>query len=545
MAQMSIKFRLLFTLGMLTLLLIMMGLMGLGGLRQTVRGMETIYHDRVVPLDQLKKISDAYAVDIVYTAHEVRNGNQTNVKSVEAVDKARRVIKEQWAAYSASNHAEGEEKALVQQIESAMTTAEAAVSELRGIFERRDGEALTWFTVNKMYPAINPVMALIAKLNTVQIQLAQQEYERSAVRYRVMIAVALVITAIAVVLALVLGYYLTQAIMRPLARSLRMANAVAAGDLTVRIRSRSLNEFGRLVAALDKMRDDLRQAVQGIRSGADSVNIGAKEIASGNASLSTRTEAQASSLEQTAAAMEQITATVKQNTESVDQASQMAIAASDVAARGASVMKEVVSTMGGISNASRKIVDIIAVIDGIAFQTNILALNAAVEAARAGEQGRGFAVVATEVRHLAQRSATAAKQIKQLIEDSAGRVSSGTRLVDGAGKTMEEISASVQRVAGLMREVAAANREQFDGIEQVGRAVTHMEQAVQQNAALVEQSAAAAEHMSDQAEVLAQTVARFKISEADRADEAQQSMPAESEALPGSSPLWLGLRARQ
>ena len=545
MAQMSIKFRLLFTLGMLTLLLIMMGLMGLGGLRQTVRGMETIYHDRVVPLDQLKKISDAYAVDIVYTAHEVRNGNQTNVKSVEAVDKARRVIKEQWAAYSASNHAEGEEKALVQQIESAMTTAEAAVSELRGIFERRDGEALTWFTVNKMYPAINPVMALIAKLNTVQIQLAQQEYERSAVRYRVMIAVALVITAIAVVLALVLGYYLTQAIMRPLARSLRMANAVAAGDLTVRIRSRSVNEFGRLVAALDKMRDDLAQAVQGIRSGADSVNIGAKEIASGNASLSTRTEAQASSLEQTAAAMEQITATVKQNTESVDQASQMAIAASDVAARGASVMKEVVSTMGGISNASRKIVDIIAVIDGIAFQTNILALNAAVEAARAGEQGRGFAVVATEVRHLAQRSATAAKQIKQLIEDSAGRVSSGTRLVDGAGKTMEEISASVQRVAGLMREVAAANREQFDGIEQVGRAVTHMEQAVQQNAALVEQSAAAAEHMSDQAEVLAQTVARFKISEADGADEAQQSMPAESEALPGSSPLWLGLRARQ
>jgi methyl-accepting chemotaxis protein len=244
------------------------------------------------------------------------------------------------------------------------------------------------------------------------------------------------------------------------------------------------------------------------------VNIGAKEIAGGNASLSTRTESQASSLEQTAAAMEQITTTVKQNTDSVDQASQMAIAASDVAARGASVMQEVVSTMGGISDASRKIVEIIGVIDGIAFQTNILALNAAVEAARAGEQGRGFAVVATEVRHLAQRSASAAKEIKSLIEDAAGRVGSGTRLVDGAGKTMNEITVLVQRVAGLMREVAAANREQFAGIEQVGSAVTHMEQAVQQNAALVEQSAAAAEHMSDQAEMLAQSVARFRIDEA-------------------------------
>ncbi len=511
MAQMSIKFRLLFTLGMLTLLLIAMGVLGLGGLRLTVLGMETIYHDRVVPLDRLKKISDAYAVDIVYTAHEVRNGNQTNAKSVESVDKARRVIKEQWAAYIETGDAADEEKALIRQIESAMTAAEAAVSDLRGIFERRDGEALTWFAVNKMYPAINPVMELIAKLNAVQIQLAQQEYDRGASRYRAMMAIALVITAVAVMLALVLGYYLTQAIMRPLARSLRMANAVAAGDLTVHIRSRSPNEFGRLVAALDKMRNDLAHAVRGIRTGADSVNIGAREIAGGNASLSARTEEQASSLEQTAAAMEQITTTVKQNTESVEQASQMAIAASGVAARGAAAMQEVVSTMGGISDASRKIVEIIAVIDGIAFQTNILTLNAAVEAARAGEQGRGFAVVASEVRNLAQRSATAAKEIKNLIEDSAGRVSSGARLVDGAGKTMSEITTSVTRVSGLMREVAEANREQFAGIEQVGRAVTHMEQAVQQNAALVEQSAAAAEHMSDQAETLAQTVARFKI----------------------------------
>jgi methyl-accepting chemotaxis protein len=327
--------------------------------------------------------------------------------------------------------------------------------------------------------------------------------------------------------------------MRPLARSLRMANAVAAGDLTVRIRSRSLNEFGRLVAALDKMRDDLAHAVHGIRMGADSVNIGAKEIADGNADLSTRTEAQASSLEETAAAMEQITTTVKQNTESVEQASQMALAASGVATRGATAMQEVVSTMGGIADASRKIVDIIAVIDGIAFQTNILALNAAVEAARAGEEGRGFAVVATEVRHLAQRSATAAREIKKLIEDSAGRVSSGTKLVDGAGKTMEEITASVQQVAGLMREVAAANREQFAGIEQVGRAVAHMEQAVQQNAALVEQSAAAAEQMSDQAEVLAQTVARFKISEVDGVREPERSSTRASNAVlqvPASTP---------
>jgi methyl-accepting chemotaxis protein len=535
-AHMSIKLRLLLTLGILTLSLIVIGVLSLNGLRQTVRGMETLYNGRVVPLGQLKKMSDAYALDIVYTAHEVRNGNLTNVKSVESVDKARIVIKEQWAAYAASatsaaaasDRAE-DEAVLIKQAESAMVKAEAAVVELRGIFERRDGDALAWFTVNKMYPAINPVMDLLAKLSAAQIELAQEEYHRGVARYHTMIAVTLVITAVAVVLALVLGYYLMRVIIRPLNRSLRMANAVAAGDLTVRIGARSRNEFGHLVAALDKMRGDLAEAVAGIRAGADSVNLGAREIAGGNNDLSRRTEQQASSLEQTAAAMEQLTTTVKQNVESVDQANQMAVGASAVAAQGATVMREVVATMGGISASSRKIVDIIAVIDGIAFQTNILALNAAVEAARAGEQGRGFAVVALEVRNLAQRSASAAKEIKTLIEDSAQRVSGGARLIDGAGKTMAELAESVRRVAELMSRIAVAHREQFAGIGQVSQAVTHMEQVVQQNAALVEQSAAAAEHMSDQAQVLARTVARFKLEDAQGqpAPDAEPAVPAQ------------------
>jgi methyl-accepting chemotaxis protein len=329
-------------------------------------------------------------------------------------------------------------------------------------------------------------------------------------------AVIALVFALAAVVLLAASYAIAHGILRPLRNAVAAAHAVADGDLTVAIESGSSDELGQLLEALRKMKNDLADAARAIQAAADNVGAGSREIARGNADLSSRTEEQASTLEETASSMEELTATVRQNADNARQANQLAIGASDVAARGGEVVHEVVTTMGGISEASRKIADIIAVIDGIAFQTNILALNAAVEAARAGEQGRGFAVVAAEVRSLAQRSATAAKEIKALIEDSASRVQNGAQLVDGAGKTMEEIVASVKRVTDIISEIAAASQEQLSGIEQVSRAIAQMDQVVQQNAALVEESAAAAENMAGQAETLVRAAARFKLDEAPR-----------------------------
>ncbi len=263
------------------------------------------------------------------------------------------------------------------------------------------------------------------------------------------------------------------------------------------------------------MNEKLKGIVSEVRASTDSISTGTQQIATGNADLSQRTEEQASSLEETASSMEELTATVKQNAENARQANQLAAGASDVAMKGGAVVSQVVTTMSMINESSKKIVDIISVIDGIAFQTNILALNAAVEAARAGEQGRGFAVVATEVRTLAQRSAAAAKEIKSLIDDSVHKVEDGTRLVDQAGKTMDEVVNSVKRVTDIMAEISAASQEQSAGIEQVNQAVMQMDDVTQQNAALVEEAAAAAESLQEQSNNLVQVVAVFKMAQGD------------------------------
>ena len=293
-----------------------------------------------------------------------------------------------------------------------------------------------------------------------------------------------------------------------------VALAVAGGNLTTQIQLKP-GDTDSLMAQLDAMQRGLADTVASVRRGSENVVTASREIASGNADLSQRTEEQASSLEETASSMEELTSTVKQNAENARQANQLAVGASDVAVRGGEVVKQVVGTMNGISDSSKKIADIIGVIDGIAFQTNILALNAAVEAARAGEQGRGFAVVATEVRNLAQRSAAAAKEIKGLITDSVTRVDAGTQLVDEAGRTMDEIVSSVKRVTDIVAEISAASQEQSSGIEQVNQAITQMDEVTQQNAALVEEAAAAAESMQEQAQNLTQAVSVFKLAQSD------------------------------
>ena len=310
---------------------------------------------------------------------------------------------------------------------------------------------------------------------------------------------------------LVICLLIARSITRPLNDAVRIANTVAAGDLTSTIVVRSDDETGQLLQALKAMNASLVKIVGEVRHGTDTVATASREIACANIDLASRTEEEASSLQETASAMEELTSTVKQNADNARQADQMAICASEVAVKGGSVVAQVIDTMGSIHASAKRIVDIIGVIDGIAFQTNILALNAAVEAARAGEQGRGFAVVAAEVRQLAQRSAAAAKEIKALIDDSVERIDHGAALVDQAGTTMNEIVASVQRVTDIMGEITAASREQIAGIEQINIAITQMDQVTQRNAALVEQEAAAADALQDQATQLDTLVSVFKV----------------------------------
>ncbi|WP_456072206.1 methyl-accepting chemotaxis protein [Enterobacter quasiroggenkampii] len=326
-------------------------------------------------------------------------------------------------------------------------------------------------------------------------------------------AIWVLISVLIAVLVVIVAVWLNikQTLISPLNRLIDNIRHIASGDLVKRIEVQGTNEMGELADSLRHMQGELVRTVGDVRNGANAIYSGASEIAMGNNDLSSRTEQQAASLEETAASMEQLTATVKQNAENARQASHLALSASETAQKGGKVVDNVVQTMRDIAGSSQKIADIISVIDGIAFQTNILALNAAVEAARAGEQGRGFAVVAGEVRNLAQRSAQAAREIKSLIEDSVGRVEVGSTLVESAGETMGEIVNAVTRVTDIMGEIASASDEQSRGIDQVGLAVAEMDRVTQQNASLVEESAAAAAALEEQASRLTQAVAVFRI----------------------------------
>jgi methyl-accepting chemotaxis protein len=325
------------------------------------------------------------------------------------------------------------------------------------------------------------------------------------------------VEAVVVLLAVLVAWTITRSITGPLGQSVAVARRVASGDLTSRVDAEGRDESAELLAALREMNDGLSRMVMQIRSGADSIAVGAGQVAAGNQQLSSRTEEHASSIEETASTLEEFTTTVRQNAEHARQASDLAGSASATAEKGGEVVSRVVTTMKEVTESSKKISDIIGVIDGISFQTNILALNAAVEAARAGEQGRGFAVVAAEVRSLAQRSADSAKEIRGLIENSVGRVEAGARLVEQAGKTMEELVASVRKVATIMNEIASASREQSSGIEQINKAITQMDTVVQMNASLVEEATAAATSMANQATGLAHSVSQFRIAESDGA----------------------------
>ena len=371
----------------------------------------------------------------------------------------------------------------------------------------------TLLLTSKVRPAEDGWRKAVRDLAAVEAELNMQTQASARASQTRARLVMLAAAAGALVLGVFLAWRLTRAVTGPVGSAIQVAERIAAGDLSNQVEIRTQDEIGRLLQAVATMQDKLRELVGDIRQSAESISTASSEIASGNQDLSMRTEQAASNLQQTASSMEQLTGTVKQTADSARTANQLASSASASAAKGGEVVSQVVSTMDDITASSKKISDIIGVIDGIAFQTNILALNAAVEAARAGEQGRGFAVVAGEVRSLAQRSAEAAKEIKSLIGASVERVEAGSKLVQDAGSTMQEIVASVARVNDIIGEITAAASEQSDGIGQVNTAVTQLDQMTQQNASLVEESAAAAESLKEQAHRLAATVRAFRLSQ--------------------------------
>jgi len=403
-----------------------------------------------------------------------------------------------------------EAKKLFAEETQAFEAFRAKRDEVLKLFKSGDQESAVQTLFSQAIPLQNAYFGKLDAILALQNKLMGRDGEEAAKSASDATMMMIGLLVLATVVSIVAGYLITRSVTAPLLQAVQVAETVAHGDLTADIEVRRKDEMGRLLAALKDMVSALQRTVGSVRSSTETINTAAAEISAGNLDLSRRTEQQAASLEETASSMEQLTSTVKQNADNARQANRLVVSAAGHASEGGQVVNEVVGTMGAIKDSSGRMADIIGTIDGIAFQTNILALNAAVEAARAGEQGRGFAVVASEVRNLAQRSAGAAKEIKELIDDSIAKVEAGGALVDRAGATMQQIVASVQQVADIMNEIASASQEQSAGIEQVNTAIAEMDNATQQNAALVEQAAAAARSMQEQSERLVQAVSVFR-----------------------------------
>ncbi|MBX9817827.1 MAG: MCP four helix bundle domain-containing protein, partial [Burkholderiaceae bacterium] len=418
----------------LVALVAFMAAFGLYSVRNINIAIGSIYADRVVPLKQLKIVSDMYAVSIVDGANKVAAGMYEPKAALAQVNQASAAIAEEWKAYMATKLTV-QEALDAARVAELMVKAAPVVASLRTALESGDKDKVAAL-IRPIYETVDPLTGAVGKLVDLQLTEAKGEYDRSTADYQNTIALFSVIVVVAISIGIAIGLLLIRAITRPLNQAVDVAREVAGGNLTQRIEATGKSETGLLLSSLRDMQDSLVAVVATVRQGSEGVASASAEIAQGNNDLSARTEQQASALEETAASMEELSATVKQNADAAKQANQLASTAASVAQRGGHVVGQVVQTMKGINESSSKIADIISVIDGIAFQTNILALNAAVEAARAGEQGRGFAVVASEVRLLAGRSAEAAKEIKTLIGTSVERVAQGSILVDQAGATM-------------------------------------------------------------------------------------------------------------
>jgi methyl-accepting chemotaxis protein len=436
-----------------------------------------------------------------------------------------------------------DEAQLAQRIRSTWSDYLVADKQLLELSEANNVAAADTLATGDSSTAFNASMDAIGRDVEFQTHGSDAARDSAASTYHTALISTGLAIALAVVIGIVIASVITRSITAPMQKAVTVAQTVANGDLTSHIEAHGKDEAAQLLGALKHMNANLANLIGQVRTGSETIATGAGQIATGNTDLSSRTEEQAASLEETAASMEELTATVRQNTESAKQGNMLAANASEVATRGGDVVGRVVHTMREISTSSAKVADIISTIEGIAFQTNILALNAAVEAARAGEQGRGFAVVAGEVRSLAQRAATAAKEIKELINESVDRVTTGTEQVDEAGRTISEVVSAVRRVTDLMGEIAAASNEQHKGIEQVNSAVVQMDQVTQQNAALVEQASAAAQSMAEQARGLRDAVSVFKVSSAQAGSAASASAASARASAP--APRKLAMPARK
>ena len=492
-------------------LALLVGMIGISRLSQVNESLALIGKDRVPKVQQAADITD----DVNLIARELRDAliwnDAAKVKTaLDAASEARERAGKLIATMGPTITSDEGKKRL-----AGLTSARAAYVPLQLQFADlvragKKDEAVT-LLAERMRDSQLTFMKALDDLKDLQIELVTQAVVDGEAQYTQAKLLMFSLLAGMAAIGALLGWSITRSITGPINEAVGVAERVAEGDLSSRIDVTRSDETGRLLTALKAMNESLVGIVSTVRNSSDSIATGSAQIASGNADLSQRTEEQASALEETAASMEQLGSTVKQNADNARQANQLAMSASSVAMKGGEVVGQVVGTMREINDSSKKIVDIISVIDGIAFQTNILALNAAVEAARAGEQGRGFAVVATEVRSLAQRSAAAAKEIKTLISASVERVGQGSALVDQARVTMEEVVTAIRRVTDIMGEISSASTEQSQGVSQVGEAVSQMDQVTQQNAALVEESAAAAESLKQQALQLVSAVAVFKI----------------------------------
>jgi methyl-accepting chemotaxis protein-1 (serine sensor receptor) len=512
--NLSIKARLIVTMGFMGVMLLVGGVMGLVGLQKTNDSLKEVY---TVQLASSIAISNSQVRLLQARTTLDRAVLRFDAPGVSEIVKRAEDFHEQseteWKKYLALPQV-GEEKKLSDEVAAKREVylrdgGQALISAIRA-GQREEADRLLFEKIQPLFSSLNQSADA---LSSFQLKAAAKSYEASQAAFDAFRTGAMAGALLGLIVVAMSAFFLMRAITQPLQEMLGHFDAIADGNLTSRIEVKSKDEMGMLMRGLQKMQNSLTETVRHVRESSMTIGDATGQIAAGNLDLSSRTEQQASSLEETASSMEELTSTVKQNADNARQANQLAISASEVAVKGGEVVSQVVETMSSINESAKKIVDIISVIDGIAFQTNILALNAAVEAARAGEQGRGFAVVASEVRNLAQRSAGAAKEIKALIGNSVEKVDVGSKLVEQAGATMHEVVASVKRVTDIMGEITSASQEQSAGIEQVNQAITQMDQVTQQNAALVEEAAAAAESLRDQAGKLAQVVSVFKLND--------------------------------
>ncbi|MFZ6769031.1 methyl-accepting chemotaxis protein [Undibacterium sp. Di26W] len=495
---------------LILLMLLSVAYLGINGMQQSNEALHHVVTVNVKKMDALENMSKSiHVVARVIRSIALLSDEAQAAQEHKKIDDARALYNTAYAALEKMPLDEAGKNFLARIKESQI--ASRALNDKFAEMAKTNKDEAIQFLLKEAGPANAKWQNTIQEFMDLQEKKSQTDEEAAAKAYQSALTMTLSITVLAIVCGTAIAWFSTRAITIPIGIAVELAKTVAKGDLSSDIEVKSTDETGQLMQALKDMNENLINIVSKVRNGTETINTATGEIATGNLDLSSRTEQQAGSLEETASSMEELTSTVKHNAENARQANQLAISASEVAVKGGAVVNEVVHTMGSINTSSKKIVDIIGVIDGIAFQTNILALNAAVEAARAGEQGRGFAVVASEVRNLAQRSAAAAKEIKTLINDSVEQVEIGSRLVDQAGSTMDSVVSSIKNVTDIMGEITLASQEQTSGIEQINQAVTHMDEVTQQNAALVEEAAAAAGSLEEQAQILTQVVSVFKL----------------------------------